>query len=590
MSGQNTLITLADDAQVKRPGGVQISRQFYRDRAAQGAGTYKAMDENGNIEIVGGPGAGMGTIGGGGTLNFISKFNPDGTTIGDSSLFDDGNVGYGTVTPNAVAAFDIVSTTKGLLIPRMTTVQRDAIAVGATTDGLLIFNTTTEKFNFWNQTLGIWESIDTSTGGDVSGSGTTGQLPVWTDGPNSIIGDSGILATNVFVNGGNSFGAPAVLGTNDANSLSFETSGTTRQTISATGFIGFNAVPVAGQLMTAVGTGATSATYLFRGYNSTPIEIFSVRNDGYIYAGIANGSMTIGLGSGFLTTNNSNTFIGVSIATGLTTGQNNTSVGHLSLEDLTTGFENSAFGSNAAQSNTTGQHNNAFGVSALQSNLIGGNNCAFGNSALAAMTASNNSAFGHECLMTSTGPANSGFGYQCLRSAQNFGNSAFGFQAMFSTTTGTLNTAIGAQAGFNNLVGNNNIFVGYFSGAYETASNAFYVNNQDRTNTANDKSLSLMYGTMAATTAAQFLRLNANVGILTNTFGTNADGVLAIANGVAPTTSPANEIQIFSVDTDDATTSLGLRAEQVVVAEAVVSDATLKITYNGTIYKICLKA
>lgn len=58
MSGQNTLVTCALDAEVKRPSGTLVSRQFYRDKSAQGSGIYKAMDESGNIEIIGGPGAG----------------------------------------------------------------------------------------------------------------------------------------------------------------------------------------------------------------------------------------------------------------------------------------------------------------------------------------------------------------------------------------------------------------------------------------------------------------------------------------------------------------------------------------------------
>lgn len=56
MSSQNTLLTCADDAEIVRPKGTIVSRQVYRNKAAQGSGIYKAMDENGNIEIIGGPG------------------------------------------------------------------------------------------------------------------------------------------------------------------------------------------------------------------------------------------------------------------------------------------------------------------------------------------------------------------------------------------------------------------------------------------------------------------------------------------------------------------------------------------------------
>ena len=60
------------------------------------------------------------------------------------------NVGIGTNTPAASAQLDISSTTKGLLTPRMTTVERDAIVSPAT--GLLIYNTTEGDFNFFNGT------------------------------------------------------------------------------------------------------------------------------------------------------------------------------------------------------------------------------------------------------------------------------------------------------------------------------------------------------------------------------------------------------------------------------------------------------
>ncbi len=50
-----------------------------------------------------------------------------------------GKVGIGTITPNSSSLLEIKSTTKGLLIPRMTQTQRDAIASPA--KGLLIYQT-----------------------------------------------------------------------------------------------------------------------------------------------------------------------------------------------------------------------------------------------------------------------------------------------------------------------------------------------------------------------------------------------------------------------------------------------------------------
>jgi hypothetical protein len=50
-------------------------------------------------------------------------------------------VGIGTQTPNNAAALDITSTSKGLLPPRMTETQRNAIAA---VEGVMIYNTTTK--------------------------------------------------------------------------------------------------------------------------------------------------------------------------------------------------------------------------------------------------------------------------------------------------------------------------------------------------------------------------------------------------------------------------------------------------------------
>ena len=73
--------------------------------------------------------------------------------------FTQNNIGIGTATPNASAALDVTSTTKGMLIPRLTTAQRTGIASPAT--GLLVFDATTESFWFKSATNWV-ELIDTS--------------------------------------------------------------------------------------------------------------------------------------------------------------------------------------------------------------------------------------------------------------------------------------------------------------------------------------------------------------------------------------------------------------------------------------------
>lgn len=58
-------------------------------------------------------------------------------------LTGSGRLGIGTILPNSVAKLDVASTTQGVLFPRMTTTQRDAIA--SPPDGLVVYNTTSSK-------------------------------------------------------------------------------------------------------------------------------------------------------------------------------------------------------------------------------------------------------------------------------------------------------------------------------------------------------------------------------------------------------------------------------------------------------------
>ncbi|MBI9040116.1 hypothetical protein [Lutibacter sp.] len=72
-------------------------------------------------------------------------------------------VGIGTATPNASSMLDITSLDKGFLPPRMDTAARDLIAAPAA--GLLIYNITTNKLNYYNGTS--WQVLETGAGSYV---------------------------------------------------------------------------------------------------------------------------------------------------------------------------------------------------------------------------------------------------------------------------------------------------------------------------------------------------------------------------------------------------------------------------------------
>jgi len=70
-------------------------------------------------------------------------------------IISTGEVGIGTSSPSTKSVLDLTSTTKGFLPPRMTTAQRDAIT--SVPAGLMIYNTTTNKLNFYNGSA--WEAV-----------------------------------------------------------------------------------------------------------------------------------------------------------------------------------------------------------------------------------------------------------------------------------------------------------------------------------------------------------------------------------------------------------------------------------------------
>jgi hypothetical protein len=103
-------------------------------------------------------------LGNAGTLpsnNFIGTTDNQGFQVRTNNtdrvrVEADGDVGIATTAPNANSILEIVSTTKGILIPRMTLVQRNAIV--APPQGLIVYNTTEECINWWDNTNAIWNS------------------------------------------------------------------------------------------------------------------------------------------------------------------------------------------------------------------------------------------------------------------------------------------------------------------------------------------------------------------------------------------------------------------------------------------------
>lgn len=82
--------------------------------------------------------------------------------------------------PDASSMLDVTSTSSGLLIPRMTTTQRDGINGGTIANSLFIFNITDNCLQIYNNGASTWENVHCflscssapSTPGSISGSAT----------------------------------------------------------------------------------------------------------------------------------------------------------------------------------------------------------------------------------------------------------------------------------------------------------------------------------------------------------------------------------------------------------------------------------
>lgn len=101
------------------------------------------LDVNGNVNISGGLAVGLGVVIGGALA------------VGGAASFG-GAVGVGTTTPDPSSILDLNSTTKGFLMPRMSTQQREAIENPA--EGLTVYDNTTNSP--WYRTENEWEEME----------------------------------------------------------------------------------------------------------------------------------------------------------------------------------------------------------------------------------------------------------------------------------------------------------------------------------------------------------------------------------------------------------------------------------------------
>jgi trimeric autotransporter adhesin len=448
--------------------------------------------------------------------------------------------------PNSSAMLDVTSADRGILIPRLTTIQRTAIP--GPPDGLLLYDTDTQSF--WYVKDSEWTEI--GSGGSITGSGSPGQVAFWgtagmMTGDSSFIWDNENKSLEISNGTVSTFKvqSPAIA-TGEGNLIAGDGAGTSLTT---------------GNNNTVLGDSALF--HNFSGSNNNAIGCKTLFSNTYGWQNIAIGNLSLYKNiDGY-----ANTAIGYGAIYNNIDGHNNTAVGFNSLV-LNEGSFNSAFGNNSLLNNTYGAFNTASGSHSLQNNEMGNDNTASGFAALYMNDeGGQNSAFGSYALTNNTsGVKNSSLGYNSLGSNKTGNkNCAFGITALNSNTTGNSNVAIGAaalytnnasdlvavgdSAMFHNTSGSNNCAIGskaLFSNTYgwsniAIGSSTLFKNTEGYSNIAIGQGSCYKNINGHNNTGVGFNSLALNEGSFNTAFGNNS--LLNNTSGNFNTTSGSHSLQ-----------------------------------------------
>ncbi|HOK38607.1 MAG TPA: hypothetical protein PLC87_08065 [Bacteroidales bacterium] len=164
--------------------------------------------------------------------------------LGLNFLFSQNNVGISdpadNVTPHPSSILDIYSTSKGLLIPRMTSQQR--VAIQSPADGLLVYDTDSACFIFYKSSVSQWISLcritQSSSGSDWSiltnNFNNDGNLVITTNQPSTITSTNSVWLTS----GNSNTNSGSFIGTTDNQPLVFRTNNSEKLRITTNGNVG----------------------------------------------------------------------------------------------------------------------------------------------------------------------------------------------------------------------------------------------------------------------------------------------------------------------------------------------------------------
>ncbi len=405
-------------------------------------------------------------------------------------LSGQGNVGLGTVMPNPSAILDMVSSDKGVLIPRC-----DTSAIVNPAIGLLIFQTSSASFYYFNGSKWVTFAstpkllsdddgdtriyVEKNPDEDIVRIDMAGQekvvfnrnasgmiaLEFKNSNDNIMIGEGAGSLTNPigFSNvavGKNALGANT---TGDGNTAigveALKSLFTTNAGIGQTA-IGYRA------LYNQTGSDPVTAI----GYESAYLHASGGHNTSVGYRSLytGGGSWNTALGHQALYSNNTfaqrNTGIGFEALYSNVEHDDNTAVGAYALRTCNGGQSNTAVGKSAMQLNISGSQNVALGSEVLFSNSTGSQNSGIGHFALNEnLNGMSNTAVGFESLRRTKSSLNTGIGAYSLSTNVNGNSNVAVGNSSLSNTTGSQNTGIGYNSMEGNTSGNSNTALGYLA-------------------------------------------------------------------------------------------------------------------------------
>ncbi len=362
--------------------------------------------------------------------------------------------------PESCAILDLQSVTNGLLIPRMTQVQRELISAPVT--GLMIYQTDGAKGLYSYTGTGWFQHTSSSNVWSTNGNsgmdpntdfiGTNDNIPLRLRLNNQWAGELNHITGNITL--GDSTGISITNGN-------------------------FNS-----------GLGHKSLSYSTSGYHNVAVGAFSLykNTSGYYNAALGGSSLfantqghhNVAVGFQTLYENiggDDNTVLGAVAMYYNLEGDRNTAIGRAALQNGLSS-DNTAIGYRTMYHTTLGVANTAVGIQALEFNTSGNQNVAIGFNSLKDANASNNVGVGFEASRYNTtgsnnvavgwlslwanmtGSSNTGVGKGACFGCSGSGNTAIGAEALSYGPTGSLNTAIGNLSGaaqnIDNTIGINN--------------------------------------------------------------------------------------------------------------------------------------